>query len=252
MYIRHIKYVNKCLQIEDSECKFSFFWKLPFTSLIKIKFSLILNLMNFMTKSKKHQVISLKPFTFTVLKTCLLPCPKKFGIPEKGVSQKEEESEKLMILKGFQCRPYSSQSHVSTGFRHKTNAIFMVLSDNFQYFPLISFLKTTMLPFHMDRTSTPLLHKTVYYVPITWQCLQRYAVLQGPCDEGHDRYLQNMSSRARAERWGQRHTPLCSCRAKVCDWGIWVLSGKYIKNTQWIYNYYPIICFYNILCPFLN
>lgn len=122
----------------------------------------------------------LRAFRFSILMTYpFLPCPNKSRILEKeSVSQNEEEKEKLMVFKKFQCLLYFSQSH--TGFGHTKPATFIVLGVNFWNFLHIIFSKTIILSqevsFPMDWTSLSMFPHTKHSAicPSPWHWAQNY------------------------------------------------------------------------------
>lgn len=139
-------------------------------------------------------MILLKSFRFSILKTCLLPCLKKFGIPERGASQKEEEREKMMIFKRFQCLLYSSQSHINHRIWTHRNChlrdFWVIIFDTF--FSLVSSRPSccpkTCLSICTEHLHLPS-HKAFCYVPIALAVVTKVCCASGSPDEGHDSCL---------------------------------------------------------------
>lgn len=146
---------------------------------------------------------------FSILKTCLLlTFPKKFGIPEKGASQKEEDREKLKIFKRFQCLLYSSQNHIKHRIwdtqKLPPSWFWVIIFDT--SLSLVSSRPSCCpkknLSLWAEHVHLPS-RKTFCSMAITVAVGTKISRASGSPDEGHNSCLQNIAARARAELWGQ-------------------------------------------------
>lgn len=113
----------------------------------------------------------------------IFPRPNKPGILDKGVSQNEEE--KLLLFKRFQCLLYSSQSHTKLRiWTHKTHHLHD-FGRKFLELPSHSFLQDyhtvprNTFPYGLDICLHVSSNKTFCYMLITLT-MGTKLILQGP------------------------------------------------------------------------